>query len=381
MTERASPKLAKGPFILADVLLCAVAGYILHRIGTPESTGEIVLAGLCLAAGALAAWLAVTPYILEFRAAEKQSESETVHSAVEKIQQLEQIGARIETANVHWQTAVDSSSKVVQASKEIADRMTAESKEFRVFLQNAHEHEKNQLKLEVEKLRRSETEWIQVLVRTLDHIFALTQAGARSGQPNLVAQLQQFQLACRDISRRVGLAPFVPEPNEPFNDKSHQLLDPASELPPNPRILETIATGFTFQGQLLRKAIVALVPPDSGASKTADAGPAVKNDLPKDEDPNIPETASSRLHPKVPAFLSDAPPGSGAPGDAQPRIPEPGPALAEVSSTQPSAASATPSTLPLAGASPRSRQKVKATRVLVDQAGSEFADAQASLPL
>ena len=58
------------------------------------------------------------------------------------------------------------------------------------------------VRLEVEKLRRAEGEWLQVLVRVLDHVYALHLGALRSGQPNLIEQLSNFQNACRDAARR-----------------------------------------------------------------------------------------------------------------------------------------------------------------------------------
>src|SRR5439155_16759070 len=98
---------------------------------------------------------------------------------------------------------------------------------------------------------------LQILVRILDHIYALYQAAVRSGQGKLVKQLEYFQNACRDISRRVGLVPFSAIPGEPYEPKLHQLAD-ASEPASEGLIAETLATGYSFQGQLVRPALVTL---------------------------------------------------------------------------------------------------------------------------
>jgi hypothetical protein len=79
--------------------------------------------------------------------------------------------------------------KVARTSKEIAERMSAEAKAFMEFMQKANDSEKANLRLEVDKLRRSETDWLQVLVRMLDHVYALHLGAIRSGQPALIAQL------------------------------------------------------------------------------------------------------------------------------------------------------------------------------------------------
>jgi molecular chaperone GrpE (heat shock protein) len=102
--------------------------------------------------------------------------------------------------------------------------------------------------LEVEKLRRAESEWLQIVIRLLDHTYALTQAGVRSGKAGLIEQLGHFQNACRDVARRAGLVPFVVVPNEAYDEKIHQLVDADGNRRPNAKVSETIATGFTYQG-------------------------------------------------------------------------------------------------------------------------------------
>src|SRR5260221_9461759 len=108
-------------------------------------------------------------------------------------------------------------------------------------MQRANDSEKSNLRLETEKLRRAEAEWVQVVVRMLDHVFALHQAAVVSGKPNLIDQMTQFQSACRDVVRRVGLAPFVATAAEAFDSQRHRSLDgnaPADDA----KIAETLAT-------------------------------------------------------------------------------------------------------------------------------------------
>ena len=70
--------------------------------------------------------------------------------------------------------------------------MAAEVREFSEFMQKMNDSEKAALRLEIEKFRRGEGEWLQVLVRILDHVFLLHAAAARSGQPKLAEQIAQF---------------------------------------------------------------------------------------------------------------------------------------------------------------------------------------------
>src|SRR5207247_5069494 len=92
----------------------------------------------------------------------------------------------------------------------------------------------------------------------LDHISAVNHAAVHSGQTSLVKQLGQFQTACRDIARPVGLVPFVVMPGEPYDPKVHQLADAKVVPAAAARVAETVATGYSFQGQLVRPALVTL---------------------------------------------------------------------------------------------------------------------------
>ncbi len=134
----------------------------------------------------------------------------------------------------------------------------SEAGAFKEFMHRANDTEKNTLKLEVEKMRRGETEWLQVMVRMLDHVYALHAGALRSRQPNLIAQVGNFQNACREAARRVGLVAFTPSDSEPFDKERHQLLERDSKPPEGALVGETIAAGYTFQGRMLRPALVRL---------------------------------------------------------------------------------------------------------------------------
>jgi molecular chaperone GrpE (heat shock protein) len=121
-----------------------------------------------------------------------------------------------------------------------------------------NDSEKATLRLEVEKLRRGELEWLQVLVNILDHIFALHAAAVRSGDAKFAAPITTFQNVCRDTARRLGLTPFAAEPNEPFDAERHQVAGSKETPPAGAVVAETIGSGYTFQGRLLRPALVRL---------------------------------------------------------------------------------------------------------------------------
>jgi molecular chaperone GrpE (heat shock protein) len=80
----------------------------------------------------------------------------------------------------------------------------------------------------------------------------------RSQQPGISDQLGKFQNACHDAVRRVGLTPFVAAPAERFDAARHQLMEGDAKAPVDAAVDETIANGYTFQGRLLRPAVVKL---------------------------------------------------------------------------------------------------------------------------
>jgi len=263
MTE--PPKLSKWPFYLGDLLLLVLAAWIMKQSPEPYRATTLLFVVVCVGTGA---WLSVTPFLTQFRASLKFAESDTLITTVAQIENLQRVGEQITTATAQWQILQEQSVKTAAAAQDVAECMGAEAQAFAEFMQKANDAEKGHLRLEVDKLRRGEGEWVQSIVHILDHIYALHKAGVRSGQPALTEQLGQFQNACRDAVRRLGLLPVEPKPGESFNEKTHQLVDPESKPPPDARIVETIAIGYTFQGQFLRRALVGLQAADESASGT-----------------------------------------------------------------------------------------------------------------
>ena len=279
MSERTVPKLPKWPFFLGDILLVTLAYLILGAAYAhgkwPMNTWQNLWCVLSLSLGCV---LGVLPFLLEYRAAMKLTEADRLTNAVLQIENLEIIGRQITNATANWQTAHEHSIQAVETAREIAEGITAEARAFSEFLQKANDTEKNHLRLEVDKLRRSEGEWLQILVRILDHIYALYQAAVRSGQSNLVEQLGLFQDSCRDVARRVGLVPFTAIPGESYDSKLHQLADSGAVPAAEARVAETVANGYSFQGQLVRPALVTLQPGESPEPSTPDAFPASAGD-------------------------------------------------------------------------------------------------------
>src|ERR1700722_15362178 len=181
MSNPTEIKLAKWPFLLGDAILLGLA-YLIY-----SQHGKIPMGGLAIflfwSCGVVGAVLAVTPYLLEYRAAVKMVETGAVVSTIAQIQNLEEVARNISTATSQWQGVQEHSTRAISAAKLIGDKMAEEANNFTEFMKKANDAEKGTLRLEVEKLRRAEGEWLQVLVRLMDHVFALHAAAVRTGDP------------------------------------------------------------------------------------------------------------------------------------------------------------------------------------------------------
>jgi molecular chaperone GrpE (heat shock protein) len=278
MTDVNAPKLSKWPFFLGDALLLGMAYFISYQSKFALGHWELCFVVLCVVGGAL---LAITPFLIEYDALVKVTEAGGLTTVVSQLQNLQGIAAQISGATSQWQDAQCAAEKTANAAREIGDRMTTEVKAFTEFMQRANDSERATLRLEVDKLRRAEADWLQVLVRMLDHVFALHQGALRSGQPALIEQVGNFQSACRDVARRVGLTPFAANEAEPFDAQRHQLIEEGAKAPPDAVVSDTVAAGYTFQGRLIRPALVRLretpaavvVPPPEDASAQQSALP------------------------------------------------------------------------------------------------------------
>lgn len=253
-------KVPKWPFFLADAFMLGLAYFLFYyQAKLPLTRWEVVACAVCVT---LAALLGILPYLLEYRAVIKYGalikliETSSLCAATEKIQNLESCVAQIGAATDHLQTAQAQADKTAGLANDITERMAQEVKDFTAFMQKANDGEKATLRLEAEKLRRAEGEWLNVLVFTLDHIFALNKAAERSGQENLIKQLSHFQNSCRDAARRVGLVPLVAAPGEVFDPQRHQLAE--GETATGAPIAEVVACGYSFQGKPVRPVLVKL---------------------------------------------------------------------------------------------------------------------------
>ncbi len=253
MSDSLSPKLPKWPFFLGDLLLLGAAYAVLQYSQTPLDLGR-----LCLLVGAVAlgAGFSIYPFVHEFRLATKVAEAGALTTVTAQMGNLETAVSQIQAATSRWQGVQEAADKTAAQAGQIAERMTSEAKAFAGFMQNANDAEKATLRLEVEKLRRSEGEWLQATVHILDHIYALNQGAIRSGQPKLIENLGAFQNVCRDLVRRVGLTAYGARPDELFDPQKHKLPEGDSAKAAGQPIISNLACGYTFQGRLLRPALV-----------------------------------------------------------------------------------------------------------------------------
>jgi molecular chaperone GrpE (heat shock protein) len=294
----------KLPFYIADVFLLGVAAWIVFKCPNPFQPWPLAALVVCAAAGA---WVSITPFLRQHETDVQFADSDKLTSAVEQINNLRTFTNQISFATAQWQVVQEQSAKTVTTAREIADRIKAESKEFTDFIQKASDSEKAHLRLEVEKMRRGEGEWLHVLVRVLDHVYALYLAGVHSGQANLIEQLSQFQNACRDAARRVGLTAFEPRANDPYNEKTHQLTDSEKQPVAGARIAQTVAPGFTFQGQMIRQAVVVVQGPEVGTEREKNLEGAVEKAGTMTGGPSVEKTkaAAKPAGPQTPMLFDE----------------------------------------------------------------------------
>ena len=255
MNDSSAPRLAKWRFILCSIILLALAAFLCLHGRTRISGWEVLAVVICTGAGSA---FSIWPFLVEYRSAEKLVETAALTSVVAQVQNIEQIAAQIGGATARWQSVQDSADKTARQAKEITEKIATEAKSFTEFLQSANDNEKAALRLEVDKARRVETEWVQVVVRILDHVHALNRAAAQSRQQNVIEQLSRFQSACQDAARRVGLSAFVAVAEEKFDAKKHQVMDCQAKAADGAPVEETLANGYNFQGRLIRPAVVRL---------------------------------------------------------------------------------------------------------------------------
>ncbi|HAB15552.1 MAG TPA: hypothetical protein PLX89_03905 [Verrucomicrobiota bacterium] len=254
MPELEAPRITKWPFLAADALLVALGGFLILTATWPLSQWVILGVVACFVVGCL---IGIIPFVREHTAAVKLWEQANLAAAAQQLSQVYGVATQIQQATAQWQTIQENATKAATSSTAAVEKVTAEARAFTEFLGRANDQEKAALKLELDKLRRGGTEHVHVMVHMLDHIHALYQAARRSGVPEVVTQLTQFRNACLDAARRVGLMSYEAQPGDEFDPQAHQA--PNGKTPPlGTRIEGTVACGYTYQGQPVRRILVAV---------------------------------------------------------------------------------------------------------------------------
>jgi molecular chaperone GrpE (heat shock protein) len=254
MPESAGPALKKWPFLFANLLLLAATFYIAFTAPEVSIVWRITLIVVLVLS---AAFCLIAPFVAEHRAELRLLEANSLTTAVEQISNLRAFTNQISFATAQWQVVQTESARTVATAREIGERIATEAQAFAEAMQKAGDADRATLRLEIDKLRREEADRLQVIVLLMDHVYALYLAGRRSGQENILQQLASFQTACREVTRKMGLIPFEPQPNEPFNPQVHQLLEDGAPSD-SARVTGTLAPGYTYQGQLVRNALVSI---------------------------------------------------------------------------------------------------------------------------
>jgi molecular chaperone GrpE (heat shock protein) len=244
MTEIRS-RLPLWPFFVVDLFLVGTGGVLLWLGHRPLLWWEA-------AAGSF-----IFPFARRNHDDQALAQAKILSHTSLKLQQIDQLAAQISGATSQWREYHEQISQNTAAAKAVAASMSAETQKTAELLQKSNDVEKGNLRLEVEKLRKAEAEWIQIIVYILDHVFAMFQAANRSGQPGFMEQMGLFQNSCREAARRIGLVATLVKAGDPYDPNLHKLVENATPNG-NSIVAETLATGYTFQGQIIRRPLVAL---------------------------------------------------------------------------------------------------------------------------
>ena len=155
MNDAANWKVPKWIFLIGDAGLMIFGCFFVLR--SPGTIHHWEIAAGCVAVGAI---LGVIPFILDYYAMGRALEVNALGAVAEKIQNLEKLAAQISSATKEWANAQVQAEKTSTVAKEIAERMAEEIRQFSEFMKKMNDSEKATLRLEVEKLRRGELEWL-----------------------------------------------------------------------------------------------------------------------------------------------------------------------------------------------------------------------------
>ncbi len=244
----------KWPFLLADIIFITLGFWISTLIQSEPQSWQIISILVCAVLGAA---FAVAPFYFEYNAESKAVEIAQLTTVTKEINKMEAVASQIAAASESWEAVQVSSKQTAKLAGEITARIAETVKTHEEFMANANNEKFNTLNLEVEKLRRSETDWANTLVGLLDLVYRLERSAVASGKDPFIQTMGQFQGQCRTVARRVGLVAFEAELGTAFNPEEHALSDEESAAA-DAAVSETRLPGFRLQGKLVRKPLVAV---------------------------------------------------------------------------------------------------------------------------
>ena len=245
----------KWPFLMCDALFLGLAGWLGWQAQAPVEPWQV---GCIFAAVAFGALFAAAPFYWEYRAEAKAVEIAQLSSVAKEVGKMEEVARLIAECSGNWADAQEASEKSVTTAKEVAEQIGADAREFAGTMESLKDSRGKALELEVDKLQRAEKEWGGLVVGQLDLVYRLRESAVLSGKEQFIETMTVFHGQCRDLARRVGLVAFEPEAGETFDPEKHQLADVDAKVDEDAKVAETKLPGFTLQGQLVRKAVVAL---------------------------------------------------------------------------------------------------------------------------
>ena len=269
----------KIPFILGDLILLALASWIIVDHGGLPDGSRLILVVVCILCGVI---FSVLPFLFDHRADLKREEWDGMASVGEQMQHLPGLEQQIHQATGRWQGIQEECQKAVSEAAKVTQSLREESVRILEVMQSIDVAEKDHMRVELEKLKRGEGDWLQASVRVLDHVFALHRAARQSGQPKLIEQITHFQHAVLDVMRRVGLGLHEAEPKAPYDEAKHQVLEQKVDDFKEPMVAGTLAPGVSYQGRGVRLPLVRLVEaseyvPPSSAESSPSATPGSEN--------------------------------------------------------------------------------------------------------
>ena len=171
---------------------------------------------------------------------------------------MEDVAMQIAECTGNWTQAQKASGQSIAAAKEVAAQIAEDAKSFTTTMAELNNSKVKSLELEVEKLKRAEQDWGGIVMGQLILVYRLRESAVLSGKEQFIETMTSFQAQCRDMARRVGLTAYDAKEGDAFNPEQHQLPDVDATAGKDAMVAATKLPGFTLQGRLMRKAVVAL---------------------------------------------------------------------------------------------------------------------------